>query len=159
MKNHSLLWLVVFVSAPLVIGFLGSLSTMPAIPTWYATLAKPTLQPPNWIFGPVWTTLYLFMGIASYRVFMKRVQVPKLSRKALMVYGVHLIFNFLWSFAFFGLQSPLYGLVIIVPLLMLIVTTAILFRRIDSLSGILFLPYIAWVSFATYLNLSIFLLN
>lgn len=159
MKKNELLWLALFIALPFLAGAIGSLATMPSIPTWYQGLVKPSINPPNWIFGPAWTTLYLLMGIASYRVFKKRSRAPKSSRDALSVYGIHLAVNALWSLAFFGLQSTLYGLLVIIPLLLMVMWTMFLFRRLDTLAGLLFVPYVLWVSFATYLNVTLFILN
>lgn len=159
MTKRSFVWLIVFLALPFVVGAIGSFATMPSIPTWYQGLTKPPINPPNWIFGPVWTTLYLFMGYASYRIFKKEVRSPKLKKEALTVYAVHLLLNGLWSVAFFGLQSPLYGLLVIIPLLLLVMWTMFLFRRLDTIAGVLFIPYVLWVSFATYLNVTIFVLN
>ncbi len=137
---------------------IGSLFTVDAINGWYAALTKPELNPPNWIFGPVWTVLYALMAIAAWRIYEKRNAHPS-ARKTLLLYAVHLVLNALWSIAFFGLQMPLLALGIIIALLICIIGLIILFRRIDRLAMILFLPYLAWVSFATYLNLMIVLLN
>ena len=138
-------------------GFLGSLATAPAIDSWYATLVKPELSPPNWIFAPVWSTLYALMAIAAWRVY--RTGNTKCARRALATYGVHLILNALWSFAFFGLQNPPLGLGVIIALLALILATTWQFYRIDRIAGLLFVPYILWVSFATYLNFALVQLN
>ncbi len=137
-------------------GFLGSLATAPAIDSWYATLVKPELAPPNWIFAPVWSALFALMAIAAWRVYRKR---NACSRRALIIYGVHLVLNASWSFAFFGLQNPRLGLAVILALLALILVTAWQFYRVDRVAGILFVPYIAWVSFATYLNFALMRLN
>ena len=137
-------------------GFLGSLATASAIDMWYATLVKPELSPPNWIFAPVWSVLYALMAIAAWRVY--RAQNSRKVR-ALLTYGVHLVVNALWSSAFFGLQSPALGFAVILILLALILATARQFYRIDRTAGVLFVPYILWVSFATYLNFAIMRLN
>ena len=136
---------------------LGSFFTVGAIDVWYATLLKPALSPPNWLFGPVWTILYALMAIAAWRVYQK--PANSLSRNALILYGVHLVLNALWSIVFFGFQAPILALSIIIALLVSILVLTILFYRIDKMAGLLFLPYLAWVSFATYLNFSIVFLN
>ena len=137
---------------------LGSLFTAGAIDTWYATLAKPELNPPSWLFGPVWTALYTLMAIAAWRVYKKK-KTSRTVPKVLYVYLFHLAVNAFWSIAFFGLQNPMLALVVIVVLWALIVYLVTRFFRIDRLAGYLLLPYLAWVSFATYLNLMIALLN
>ncbi len=136
----------------------GSFFTVEAIDTWYATLTKPELSPPNWLFGPVWTILYTLMAVAAWRVYEKR-KVATRSKGALVLYGIHLALNAFWSIAFFGFQAPLFALGVIVLLLCSIVALTIFFFRIDKAAGTLFVPYVAWVSFATYLNLMIVLLN
>lgn len=153
-------WLALFGSIALAegAGILGSFFTVSAVETWYATLSKPDLSPPNWLFGPVWTTLYALMAIAAWRIYEKR----KVSRRAtplLWIYAAHLAINTFWSVAFFGLHSPTLAFGMIVLLWLLIAYLAIGFYRIDRLAGILLVPYLAWVSFASYLNLSIVLLN
>jgi benzodiazapine receptor len=138
-------------------GYIGTLFAAPAIDTWYASLAKPALNPPNWVFAPAWSLLYACMALAAWRVWERRTD-PR-AQRALSVYGAQLIFNTLWSIVFFGLQSPLGAALVIIVLLALIACTAVLFYRIDAKAGYLFIPYIAWVLFATYLNISILIIN
>ena len=138
-------------------GFLGSLFTIPAIPTWYKTLDKPFFTPPNWIFSPVWISLFLLMGISLFMVWRKQGQ-PRF-KVALIFFLVQLIFNILWSAAFFGLRSPLLGLIDIVLLWGAILLTIQHFLRISKTAGLLLLPYIVWVSFAVVLNFSLWILN
>ncbi len=137
---------------------IGSLFTAGAVATWYTTLTKPELSPPNWLFGPVWTVLYALMAIAAWRIYEKRRSSQKANR-LLRVYGAHLVVNALWSIIFFGFHSPAPAFMIIIVLWLMIAYLAAGFYRIDRTAGILLLPYLAWVSFATYLNLSIVLLN
>lgn len=139
-------------------GLLGSLFTTPAIPTWYAQLQKPAFTPPGWVFGPVWITLYALMGIASFLVWRKR-SVDSTADKALVVYGIHLILNVLWSVLFFGLQQPASAFLGIVLLWGMIVWVIVLFFRIDRLAAYLMGPYIFWVSFASMLNFAIWRMN
>lgn len=139
-------------------GIIGSLFTFSAIPTWYATLAKPALNPPAWVFGPVWTTLYALMGIAAFIVWKKGLDRSDV-RKALSVFGFQLILNALWSIIFFSLQSPGWALVNIAVLWISIVCTMVLFYKISRPAMWLLAPYILWVSFASYLNYSIWILN
>lgn len=124
---------------------------------WYRNLQKPALTPPGWVFGPVWTALYLLMGIALYLVW-SRVGQPGVTL-AVGVFALQLVLNALWTPAYFGMQSPWLGLMVIVPLLAMIAFSTALFWRIRAIAGILLLPYLAWVGFATYLNYSIWWLN
>lgn len=142
------------------IAFLGSAITLPSISTWYATLDKPFFSPPNWIFGPVWTTLYFLMGIALYLVISdKKKVIRKQARTAVFVFGVQLIFNLLWSLVFFGLHQPLLAFIVIVALWYSIFMTIKYFYKISKPAAYLLIPYIGWVSFASILNLAIAVLN
>lgn len=132
-------------------GALGNIATIPNIPTWYAALIRPPLTPPNWLFGPVWTLLYLLMAIAFYRVLRLNPATSGRTR-ALGVFLLQLVLNAAWSFAFFGAHSPALGLLTILPMLALIIATIILFRPLDRTAAWCLAPYAAWVSFATYLN-------
>lgn len=138
-------------------GAVGTVFTMPAISTWYAGLIKPALSPPNWVFGPVWTTLFTLMGIAAFLVWQKR-RVSG-ARLALAVYGGQLALNALWSILFFGLQNPAAALVEIAFLWFAIFATMLAFVKISRLAAGLLLPYLFWVSFAAYLNYAIWSLN
>lgn len=140
-------------------GFLGTFFTTPAIPTWYAQLAKPTLAPPNWVFAPVWTTLFLLMGIAFYLVWTHPTARIQHKKAALMIFGGQLVLNILWSAIFFGLESPRWALVEIMLLWCAIIVTMIAFRKISLPAAWLLVPYILWVSFAGYLNYAIWSLN
>jgi len=157
-KLNSFLKLIGAVVVSELAGGIGSLFTVSAIPTWYATLAKPALNPPSWIFGPVWTTLYLLMGIAAFLVW-KKGWDRKDVQKALGVFLLQLVLNAAWSIIFFGLHSPLWALVDISAMWLAIVWTMVLFYRISKPAMWLLLPYILWVSFAAYLNYSILALN
>jgi len=139
-------------------GVVGSIFTSPAITGWYATLQKPSFNPPNWIFAPVWTLLFLLMGIALYLVWSSGVGSKK-KRTAILIFAVQLILNVLWSFLFFGLQSPFYAFIEIIILWLVILLTIISFYRISKPAAYLLLPYILWVSFASVLNFSILILN
>ena len=139
-------------------GIIGAIFTTSAIPTWYTTLTKPALNPPSWIFGPVWTTLYLLMGIAAFLIW-KKGWDRKDVRQALAVFGLQLILNTAWSIIFFNFHSPFWALMDIVLLWTAIVWTMILFYKISKPAMWLLIPYILWVSFASYLNYSIFILN
>lgn len=139
-------------------GVIGSIATFPSIPTWYAALNKPAFNPPNWIFGPVWTTLFTLMGIAAYLIWQVGYQYPKV-KQALKIFALQLILNSFWSILFFGLQNPLAALIEILVLWATILTTIILFRRLSKVAGWLLIPYLLWVSFAAVLNLAIVVLN
>jgi tryptophan-rich sensory protein len=138
----------------LVVG-LGALIGVANVPgEWYRSLAKPPFNPPNWIFGPVWTMLYVLIGIAGARTWLA---APSSARMQ-MWFG-QMALNFLWTPAFFGAESTVLGLLVILPLLLSILAFIRMSWTPDRLSAILFLPYLAWVGFATLLNLSLFLLN
>lgn len=124
---------------------------------WYARLQKPSWNPPNWVFGPVWTALYTLMAVAAWRVWRRGGFGTR--RRELVVFLVHLVLNALWSPCFFGLHSPALGLAEIVLLWGALVATLVLFWRVDRLAGALFVPYLAWVSFAAFLNFTLWRLN
>jgi tryptophan-rich sensory protein len=150
--------LIIAVVVSEVAGIIGSIFTISAIPAWYATLAKPTLNPPSWLFGPVWTTLYLLMGIAAFLVWRKGWD-NKGVKTALYLFAVQLILNAAWSIIFFGLHSPAWALVDIIAMWIVIVATIVVFVKISRPSAWLLAPYILWVSFALYLNYAIWRLN
>jgi tryptophan-rich sensory protein len=139
-------------------GGIGSAFTTSAIPEWYATLTKPSFSPPNWIFAPVWTLLYILMGLAAAIVWQKGLQSPEV-RTALVVFLAQLILNMVWSVLFFGLRSPLYGLVDILFLWAMILVTIAQFSKVSIPAAVMLVPYILWVTFASGLNLGIYLLN
>jgi tryptophan-rich sensory protein len=142
----------------LAASLLGGLFTGPAIPGWYAGLVKPSFNPPNWVFGPVWTLLYAMMAYAFFRILRLPAGTPGRST-AIVVFAGQLILNAGWSGAFFALQSPAAGLLVILPLLGLILLTIRLFLALDRVAGWLLLPYALWVSFATLLNFALWRLN
>lgn len=158
MRIPNALKLVIAIAVSQAAGLIGALFTSSAIPTWYTTLAKPELAPPNWIFGPVWTTLFVLMGVAAFLVWKRGLERSDV-RSALIVFGVHLILNTLWSIIFFGLQNPAAAFIEIVLLWLSIVATMILFSRVSRVAVWLLVPYLAWVSFASYLNYMIWMLN
>ena len=149
------MFLILSILLPLGVGFIGSFFTTPNIQNWYQYIEKPAFNPPNWIFGPVWTVLYILMGISFY-LYAKSEDSKK---QGYVYYFVQLGLNSLWSILFFGLQNPLLGLIEIFFLLTFIILTIREFRQVNKIAGILLLPYLAWVSFATILNLNIWLLN
>ena len=138
-------------------GLVGSIFTTPAIPTWYATLDKPPFTPPNWLFAPAWITLYLLMAVSASIVWQRGLGNRPV-RKSLVIFLIQLFLNALWSAVFFGLQAPLYGIIVIVVLWAVILLTIIKFYKISIPAGVLLLPYIGWVTFAAALNVSIFIL-
>lgn len=146
--------LVVAIIVCLGVGALGSLVTMPNIPTWYAELAKPRWTPPDWLFGPVWTTLYGMMGTAAWLVWRRAGWGSPLAW-----FAVQLALNATWSWCFFGLHSPLAGLVNIGLLWLAIGGTIATFWRVSKTAAVLLLPYWLWVSFASFLNAAIWQLN
>ncbi len=142
------------IALPLTAGFLGSL---PEIGEWYAELNKPFLNPPGWIFAPVWTVLYILMGVAAFFVWEKGWK--KEVKIALFLFLLQLVLNSSWSLVFFGLKDISLALANILLLWVLILCTMIAFYRVSKASFILLLPYILWVSFAIYLNLTILIIN
>ena len=150
--------IVVSIAVCELAGIVGSVFTMPSIPGWYAGLAKPSFNPPNWIFGPVWTLLYALMGLAAYLVYEKGFKRPEV-KKALAVFAAQLVMNTLWSIVFFGAHRILGAAVVIVLLGAMILATILLFHRISKAASYLLVPYIFWVSFATVLNVSLYVLN
>lgn len=143
----------------LVIGYLSGMVTRESITTWYPTLIKPVFNPPNWIFAPVWTTLYIMMGVAGGLVWTKLESDPENVKKAFKFFILQLALNALWSFIFFYLHNVLLALIEVVLLLLMIYETYNQFYKIDKNAGRLLIPYMIWVSFATILNASIWWLN
>ena len=137
---------------------LGQWATYPNLASWYAGLAKPSFTPPDWIFAPVWTSLYLLMAYAVWRI-LKVTGNDADRRSALMLFFVQLALNALWSWLFFGLNNPLAGLLNIVPQLLVILATIDRFRRLDRLAALCLAPLAAWVAFASVLNFEIWRLN
>jgi tryptophan-rich sensory protein len=147
--------LVVFIVITLAVGGLGSLATTPEIPTWYAGLHKPPFNPPNWVFGPVWTTLYIFMAVAAWRVWRK----IGLWTAEIALFAAQLALNLAWSYIFFAAHAVGPALAELAVLDGLVLWTAVRFGRVDRPAGWLFAPYLAWVGFATLLNAAIWWLN
>ena len=139
-------------------GLIGSIFTASAIPVWYASLVKPYFTPPNWLFAPAWLTLYLLMAISAFIVWRTGLDKRQV-RVALGIFVLQLVLNVLWSLAFFGLHSPLFGVIVILALWLAILLTIVRFFPISCAAGALLLPYIGWVTFAAILNISIRLLN
>ena len=154
MPNY--LKLIISLAVPQLMGGLGAFFTLSSVNTWFVTLNKPSWNPPSWLFGPVWTLLYVLMGIACYLIWKSD---HPLKKSLLKLYAVQLILNALWSPAFFGMQSPFLGLLVIIPLWVAIVLCIIQFKRISPLASGLMVPYLLWVTFATALNTAILVLN
>ncbi|MBW1780486.1 MAG: tryptophan-rich sensory protein [Deltaproteobacteria bacterium] len=153
-RKRSIKALVIF----LVISFLPALvGSMFRPDAWYEGLVKPALNPPNWIFGPVWTCLYALMGISAWLVWLQRQTVPV--RSALVLFGIQLLFNGLWTFIFFGLRRPGLAFVDIVILWAAIACTLAAFWGRSRYAALLLIPYLLWVSFAVYLNFELWRLN
>ncbi len=154
---HPYLGLVAFLVVCFAAAGIGGAVTTPKIDTWYATLTKPTWNPPNWIFGPVWTTLYICMAVAAWLVWRQAgfsdAKVP------LILFAIQLVLNVLWSCIFFGLEMPGFAFVEVFLLWTAIAATMILFWQGSMVAGTLFVPYLAWVSFASVLNFTIWRLN
>lgn len=146
-----------FLVLTLGVGFAGRLATSSSVDTWYPTLAKPPLTPPDWIFGPVWTTLYILMAIAAWRIWLT---LPGPGRRiSLAVFVLQLVLNLAWSVVFFGLQLPRVALAFLIAVFLAVLADTILFAQRDRLAAALMLPYLAWLGFAGYLNFGIVQLN
>lgn len=139
-------------------GALGSVFTASAITTWYSALNKPVFSPPNWVFAPVWTTLYTFMGISLYLVWNSK-KSAKVKDRAMMIFLIQLALNFFWSIIFFGAHQPKIAFLEIILMWVFIFLSIRSFAKISKNAAYLLYPYLAWVSFATILNLSIAVLN
>jgi benzodiazapine receptor len=150
--------LVISVGASQAAGVVGSIFTSRTVSTWYMTLRKPAWTPPSGVFAPVWITLYALMGIAAFLIWRKGIG-QEWVKAALVLFLVQLVLNTLWSGVFFGIPSPLAGLIVISALWLAILATMVVFLRISSAAGLLLIPYLAWVSFAAVLNGSIYVLN
>jgi translocator protein len=158
MNVKKILKILAFVLICQLAGIIGSLFTFSAIPEWYAFLEKPEFAPPNWLFGPVWITLYAMMGISAYLIAEKGWKTEEV-RIALAVFGLQLGLNTLWSIVFFGMHSPLGGLMVIFALLASILATIALFWKLSRVAATMLVPYVLWVSFASLLNYFIWALN
>jgi translocator protein len=156
MKKINGLKLAVSIFLAQAAGGIGAIATTAKIPTWYATLQKPFYNPPNWLFGPVWTILFLLMGVAAYMVWEKK---KKWDDKSMRWYWIQLLLNILWSYLFFGMQNPAAGLGEIILLWWAIYQTIKSFNKVSKTAAKLLWPYLGWVSFATLLNLGIWWLN
>jgi benzodiazapine receptor len=150
--------LAISIGVCLLAGVVGSVFTADSIPTWFAGINKPGFSPPNWLFGPVWTLLYIMMGISAYLIWMKGWKKNEVKR-ALDVFGAQLILNLFWSIIFFGFRNPQYAFIEIIVLWIAIAYTIERFYRIEKRAAYLLIPYLMWVTFAAFLNYSIWILN
>ena len=156
MYNNKIFRFAVSLSICQLAGVIGSVFTASTVSTWYSTLIKPSFTPPSWLFGPIWILLYFLMGTSLYLLWQNKAKVKK---KSLIIFGIQLILNVCWSFLFFGLKSPLYGLIGILFLLAAIILTIAFSYRVSLYAVIALIPYLVWVSFATILNYVILSLN
>ncbi len=141
-----------------LMGFVGAFFTTPAINGWYQTINKPIFTPPNWLFAPVWTTLFLLMGVSFFLIWRGKSKNGE-KKVAVIVFGIQFLFNILWSIVFFSLHSLLGGLIEIFVLWLMIWLTIITFCRVSRLAAYLLIPYVVWVTVAMILNFSIWLIN
>ena len=158
MKQSDILKLILCLIICQLAGFVGSLFTSPSIPTWYASLEKPSFNPPNWMFSPVWISLFVLMGISLFLVWQKSLDYPGV-KTAVLCFGIQLTLNMFWSVLFFGLKSPFLAFLEIMLLLAAIFVTIIKSLRVSRLAGVLLVPYFFWVCFASVLNYAIWNLN
>lgn len=158
LKNIKFIKLFASLALCFLAGGIGSFFTYPQINTWYASLKKPFFNPPNWIFGPVWTTLYILMGVSLYLMWTSSRKKDS-KEKGIIVFFLQLVLNTMWSLLFFGLHSPFLGLTCIILLWAMILLTMVYFKIVSQLSALLLIPYLLWVSFASVLNLAVFILN
>ncbi|OGD89679.1 TspO protein [Candidatus Curtissbacteria bacterium RIFCSPHIGHO2_02_FULL_42_15] len=148
--------LIVSVAICLLAGAIGSFFTAPAIETWYGSLNKPAFTPPGWLFAPAWTILYMLMGISLYLVWQKGF---KKNLFAIKIFFLQLVLNAAWSIIFFGLKNPTFAFLEITGLWLVIILTIKVFLPISKIAAYLLVPYLLWVTFASFLNLSIVFLN
>ena len=150
--------LVASVGVCLLAGALGSVFTSLSVPAWYATLIKPPLNPPSWVFGPVWTVLYVLMGVSLFLVWQRYTKSGH-ARRTMLVFSQQLVLNALWSVMFFGLHEIGLALIVIILLWLEIARTIYMFRTVSKTAAYLLVPYLLWVSFAAYLNAALWRLN
>lgn len=149
---------IIAIVIPLMVGATSGFFTISGVESWYQTIQKPSWNPPNWIFGPVWTTLYVMMGIALFLVW-KEDTSEELKKIAIALFAVQLTLNFFWSFIFFNQQQPGWALVEIIAMWFFILLTIFAFAQVNKTAAWLLVPYISWVSFASILNYTIWQLN
>ena len=157
MKKSDILSLAICIALPLIIGSISGLATSGNITTWYAALNKPVFNPPNWIFGPVWTGLYLLMGISLFLVW--RSPSGDARNYAIAIFCIQIVLNFAWSFIFFQFRQTGWAFFEIILIWLSIIAMIVIFYRISKTAALIQVPYLLWVSFATILNGSIWRLN
>lgn len=150
--------IALFILASEILGLVGSVATTPAIGGWYKTLIKSPFNPPSWVFGPAWTILFALMGLAAFLIYEKGLKNKKV-KGVLSVFAIQFVFNIAWSFIFFAAKLPRTALFEIIILWFLILATIVKFYQISKPAGLILLPYLLWVSFATFLNWSVVVLN
>jgi benzodiazapine receptor len=143
------------------VGIIGSSFTFSSVTNWFPTLVKPWFSPPSWLFGPVWIIMYFLMGLSLYIIWNSKAELSKQKyrKQFFILFGIQLILNALWSFLFFGLKTPIYGLIDILFLDIVVAMTIIYAYRVSKYAVILLAPYMVWITFATLLNFEIVLLN
>lgn len=151
--------IAVVLTTCLLVGYFSGMVTRDSITTWYPTLVKPSFNPPNWVFAPVWTILYIMMGVAAGMVWNRLEKDPENVKKAFTFFIIQLALNAAWSVIFFYLHNPFLALLEIILFWLIIFETYTQFKKIDKTAALLLIPYLAWVSFATVLNASIWWLN
>ena len=158
LDKNNILWLFLFIFLCLIFGNgIGGYFTFVSVETWYQTLNKPNFNPPDWVFGPVWTTLYVLMGVSIWLIWKK--ETSKIRTISMIIFWVQLFFNIFWTYLFFGIQRIDLGLFEIFFLIFLILINIIYFYKIDKIASYLLVPYVLWVSYASILNYKIWVLN
>ncbi len=157
-KFREILKLISSIIIVFLAGAVGTVSTLPQITSWYAALTKPSWTPPNWAFGPIWSILYILMGIALFLVWREGLN-RKDVRIAILIFAAQLIINVLWSLIFFGTHNIFGGLILIIILIIAILVNIIVFYNISKPAGLILIPYLVWVCIAAYLNYSVYILN
>lgn len=157
MSKLQIIKLIVSIIVPLGLGSIAGIFTAQSVPEWYATLNRPSFNPPNWIFGPVWTMLYILMGISLFLIW--KLEISKERNLAILVFMFQLFLNFGWSFIFFYFNMIGLALIDIILLWIFIVIMLVLFYKIKPIAAYINIPYLLWVSFATVLNGSYYILN
>ena len=158
LDKNNILWLFLFIFLCLIFGNgIGGYFTFVSVETWYQTLNKPNFNPPDWVFGPVWTTLYILMGVSIWLIWKK--ETSKIRTISMIIFWVQFFFNIFWTYLFFGIQRIDLGLFEIFFLIFLILINIIYFYKIDKIASYLLVPYVLWVSYASILNYKIWVLN
>ena len=158
MKLRSAGLLLLCIAIPLIAGFIGAVFTTPAIPGWYAGLHKPSFNPPSWVFGPVWTILYILMGISLWMFIQEGLETPN-GKLGLALFGIQLAANVGWSIIFFGLHQLAVAFAEVLVLFCLIAATMVVFFRVSKPAGLLLVPYLCWTAFASLLTGMVWVLN